>query len=70
VLPISLSLPWILNVGDMLGHIPLPAKITVEVLPAIDVSELDVDEAYDLVVDRMQATLTRLQHERRLPVLG
>jgi 1-acyl-sn-glycerol-3-phosphate acyltransferase len=70
VLPISLSLPWILNVGDMLGHIPLPAKITVEVLPAIDVSELDLDEAYDLVVDRMQATLTRLQDERRFPVLG
>jgi hypothetical protein len=54
----------------MLGHIPLPAKITVEVLPAIDVSELDLDEAYDLVVDRMQATLTRLQDERRFPVLG
>jgi 1-acyl-sn-glycerol-3-phosphate acyltransferase len=70
VLPISLSLPWIVNVGDMLGHIPLPAKITVEVLPAIDLSDLEVDEAYDLVVDRMQATLTRLQHERRLPVLG
>jgi 1-acyl-sn-glycerol-3-phosphate acyltransferase len=70
VLPISLSLPWILNVGDMLGHIPLPAKITTEVLPAIDVSELDLDEAYDLVLDRMQAVLTRLQHERRLPVLG
>jgi 1-acyl-sn-glycerol-3-phosphate acyltransferase len=70
VLPISLSLPWILNVGDMLGHIPLPAKITVEVLPAIDVSELEVDEAYELVLDRMQAALTRLQDERRLPVLG
>ena len=26
-----------LNVGDMLGHIPLPAKITIEVLPAVDV---------------------------------
>src|SRR5213075_1741743 len=35
VLPISLSLPWGLNVGDMLGHIPLPAKITVETLPPI-----------------------------------
>ncbi len=34
VLPISLALPWGLNVGDMLGHIPLPAKITIEVLPA------------------------------------
>src|SRR3989440_12291993 len=37
VLPISLSLPWILNVGDMLGHIPLPAKITVETLPATNI---------------------------------
>ena len=34
VLPISLALPWGLNVGDMLGHIPLPAKITVEALRA------------------------------------
>ena len=33
VLPISLALPWGLNVGDMLGHIPLPAKITIETLP-------------------------------------
>src|SRR5919199_841968 len=27
VLPISLALPWGLNVGDMMSHIPLPAKI-------------------------------------------
>src|SRR6478735_2301716 len=32
VLPLSLAIPWGLNVGDMLGHIPLPAKITVEAL--------------------------------------
>ena len=70
VLPISVALPWGLNLGDMLGHVPLPAKITIEVLPPIDVSELDVDEAYDLVVGRMQKTLTALQAERRLPVLG
>jgi 1-acyl-sn-glycerol-3-phosphate acyltransferase len=70
VLPISLSLPWIVNVGDMFGHIPLPAKITVQVLEPIDVSELDTDEAYDLIIDRMQRTLTSLQAERRLPVVG
>jgi 1-acyl-sn-glycerol-3-phosphate acyltransferase len=70
VLPISVSLPWLLNVGDMLGHIPLPAKITIEVLDPIDVSEMDVDEAYDVVLGRMQTTLTRLQGERRLPVVG
>jgi 1-acyl-sn-glycerol-3-phosphate acyltransferase len=70
VLPISISLPWVVNVGDMLGHIPLPAKITVEALAPIDVSELEVDDAYELVLDRMQRTLTALQAERRLPVLG
>jgi 1-acyl-sn-glycerol-3-phosphate acyltransferase len=70
VLPISIALPWVLNVGDMLGHVPLPAKITIQVLPPIDVTALDVDEAYDLVVERMQQTLAALQAERRLPVLG
>jgi 1-acyl-sn-glycerol-3-phosphate acyltransferase len=70
VLPISIALPWGLNVGDMLGHLPLPAKITTQVLPPIDVRELDVDEAYELVVARMQDTLAALQAERRLPVVG
>jgi 1-acyl-sn-glycerol-3-phosphate acyltransferase len=70
VLPISISLPWVINVGDMLGHIPLPAKITIQVLAPIDVSEMDVDEAYELIIDRMQRTLTALQADRRLPVLG
>ena len=36
VLPISIALPWGLNVGDFLSHLPLPAKITVEVLEPID----------------------------------
>jgi 1-acyl-sn-glycerol-3-phosphate acyltransferase len=70
VLPISLSLPWIVNVGDMLGHIPLPAKITTEVLPPIDVADTDVDEAYELIIERMQRSLTALQADRRLPVIG
>jgi 1-acyl-sn-glycerol-3-phosphate acyltransferase len=75
VLPISIALPWILNVGDMLGHIPLPAKITIQVLPPIDLREQfgpepDVDEVYDEIVGRMQATLTALASERRLPVIG
>jgi 1-acyl-sn-glycerol-3-phosphate acyltransferase len=70
VLPISVSLPWIINVGDMLGHIPLPAKITTEVLPPIDVADLEVDDAYELILERMQRSLTALQAERRLPVIG
>jgi 1-acyl-sn-glycerol-3-phosphate acyltransferase len=70
VLPISLSLPWIVNVGDMFGHIPLPAKITVQVLAPIDVQDMAVEDAYDLIIERMQRALTALQEERRLPVIG
>jgi 1-acyl-sn-glycerol-3-phosphate acyltransferase len=75
VLPISLALPWVVNVGDMLGHIPLPAKITVETLPPIDLRaefgpDPDVDEIYDHVIRLMQDTLDSLAAERRLPVLG
>jgi 1-acyl-sn-glycerol-3-phosphate acyltransferase len=75
VLPISLALPWGLNVGDMLGHIPLPAKITVEALPPINVredfgDEPDLDEVYEHVIRTMQDTLDALAAERTLPVLG
>jgi 1-acyl-sn-glycerol-3-phosphate acyltransferase len=75
VLPISLALPWGLNVGDFLGHVPLPAKISIEVLPPIDLRrefgpDPDVDEVFDHVVARMQDTLDALASERRLPVLG
>src|SRR3712207_1780101 len=75
VLPVSLALPWGLNVGDLLGHIPLPAKITVEALPPIHLRqefgpEPDVDEVYDHLLRLMQDTLEALAAERRLPVLG
>ena len=75
VLPISIAAPWGLNVGDMLGHIPLPAKITIEVLPAIDLREQfgptpDVGEIYHHVTTTMQETLDALAAERRLPIVG
>ncbi|MCW3009623.1 MAG: 1-acyl-sn-glycerol-3-phosphate acyltransferase, partial [Solirubrobacterales bacterium] len=75
VLPISLALPWGLNVGDMAGHIPLPAKITVEALPPVHLREEfgpepDVDEVYDHVTRLMQDTLDALAAERRWPVVG
>ena len=75
VLPVSLALPWGLNVGDMLGHIPLPAKLTIETLPAIDLRaqfgpDPDVDEVYDHLIRLMQETLAALASERTLPVLG
>ena len=75
VLPISLALPWGVNVGDMLGHLPLPAKIVVEALPPIDLreefgEEPDLEEVYDHVVRQMQETLDALASERRLPLIG
>ena len=75
VLPISIAPPWGLNVGDMMGHIPLPAKITVETLPPIHLrdefgSDPDVDEIYEHVMRLMQETLDALAAERRLPVIG
>jgi hypothetical protein len=75
VLPISLALPWGLNVGDMLGHIPLPAKITIETLPAINLREEfgpdpELQEVYDHVIRLMQDTADALAAERRFPVLG
>jgi 1-acyl-sn-glycerol-3-phosphate acyltransferase len=75
VLPISLALPWGLNFGDMLGHVPLPAKITIETLSAIDLraefgEDPDLDEVYDHLIRVMQDTLDALAAERRFPVLG
>ncbi len=75
VLPISISLPWIINVGDMLGHIPLPAKITVEAMEPIDLRERygsspDIDRIYEEITGEMQGKLDELAAERRLPVIG
>jgi 1-acyl-sn-glycerol-3-phosphate acyltransferase len=75
VLPISIALPWGLNVGDFLGHFPLPSKITVEVLPPIHLKDEfgpdpDLDEVYRYVTGVMQDTLDALDAERRFPVIG
>jgi 1-acyl-sn-glycerol-3-phosphate acyltransferase len=75
VLPISVALPWGLNVGDLVGHLPLPAKITIQVLDPIDLRQEfgeapDVDEVYDAIVGRMQRVLDDLAAERRFPVIG
>jgi 1-acyl-sn-glycerol-3-phosphate acyltransferase len=75
VLPISLALPWGLNIGDFLGHWPLPAKVTIEVLPPIDLEEEfgpdpDFDEVYEHITTQMQDALDALTAERRFPVIG
>ena len=75
VLPVSLALPWGLDVGDLFGHIALPAKITVKVLEPIDLRERfgadpDVDAVYESVTAVMQRALDELAAERRWPVIG
>ncbi len=73
-LPIMLALPFGLQIGPM-PHFPLPAKVTMRLLAPINLRERygenpDVDQIYDDLVDTMQQTLTALQHDRRLPVIG
>lgn len=75
VLPVSLALPWGLDVGDFFGHIPLPAKITIQVLEPIDLHERfgpnpDVDAVYETITGLMQRTLNELAARRRFPVIG
>jgi 1-acyl-sn-glycerol-3-phosphate acyltransferase len=68
-IPISISLPWGINISDFAGHIPLPAKITIEVQEPI--APDDDDEAVnDKVLASLQAGVDRLAAERRFPVLG
>jgi hypothetical protein len=67
--PISLALPWGLNISDLLGHIPLPAKIVIEVQEPIEVDQ-DDQAVYDKVVASLQAGVNRLAAERRFPVIG
>ena len=67
--------PFGITVLDFPGRIPLPSKITIRVMPPIDLrKELghdpDIEEGYRLVTSRMQRTLTRLNHQRRIPVVG
>jgi 1-acyl-sn-glycerol-3-phosphate acyltransferase len=67
--PISVALPWGLNITDWLGHIPLPAKIVIEVQEPIEVDH-DDQAVYDKVVASLQTGVDRLAAERRFPVIG
>ncbi|MBV9309714.1 MAG: 1-acyl-sn-glycerol-3-phosphate acyltransferase [Solirubrobacterales bacterium] len=73
-LPILFGLPFGLS-SALFGHIPLPSKITIQVMPKIDLKERygedpDLDEIYDDVIYRMQDVLDSLAEDRRFPVLG
>lgn len=75
VLPVVVGLPWGLWFVPALPQLPLPAKITTEVLEPIQV-EGDPDDAesvrrgFDFVLGKMQAALDGLYAERRYPVIG
>ena len=74
-IPIVVGLPFGLSVGGFPPVVPLPAKITIELLEPIDLharygADPDVDEIYRDLIGTMQRTLSGLQRERRLPVLG
>ncbi len=71
--PIAIAPPWGLVVSDLAGHIPLPAKITIEVQEPIDVKNIeagDDDVIHDKVEASLQAGVDRLASERRFPVIG
>ena len=68
-IPISLALPWGLNISDFAGHIPLPAKIVIEVQEPIEVDG-DDQAVNDKVLASLQAGVDRLAAERRFPVIG
>lgn len=75
VLPPVVGPPTGLTMLDFPLRVPLPAKISIRVLAPIDLRKRlgrnpDVDDAYELVTSTMQRTLTRLSHERRIPVVG
>jgi len=75
VLPVSIGPPLGINLLDLPGRIPLPAKITLEVLDPIDLRDRfgprpDLDDVYEEVTSEMQESLDDLQGERLLPVVG
>jgi 1-acyl-sn-glycerol-3-phosphate acyltransferase len=75
VLPPVLGPPFGITVLDFPVRIPLPSKITIRVMPPIDLrkklgADGDIEEGYRLVTSRMQRTLARLQGQRSLPVIG
>jgi 1-acyl-sn-glycerol-3-phosphate acyltransferase len=71
-LPVSVSLPWGINVGvaGMLPYLPLPAKLSTAVLPAMRPEDGEDAAAFAYRVEStMQARLDDLAARRR-PLLG
>jgi 1-acyl-sn-glycerol-3-phosphate acyltransferase len=75
VFPVQIGPPFGLTLLDLPLRFPLPAKITIRVLPPIDLaaelgSGATAEAGYRLVTERMQSTLSDLAEDRTLPVLG
>ena len=75
VLPVALAPPFGLSLLDLPPRLPLPAKITIEVLPPIDLLDRfgpnpDHEAVYAEVTGEMQAALSSLQEQRAMPVVG
>ena len=75
VLPVAFGPPFGVSLLDLPTRFPLPAKITLEVLEPIDLTERfgadpDLDEVYNEVTNDMQDALTGLHDERTLPIVG
>ena len=78
VVPFAWSFPWGFTLGNILPHIPLPAQITISILPPIATDKYGPHAAEDpeLVAEldrevraRMQFELNRLA-DGRIPLLG
>jgi 1-acyl-sn-glycerol-3-phosphate acyltransferase len=75
VFPAQVAPPFGLTIMDLPGRVPLPSKITIRVLPRIDLRKRlgrnpDADKAYELVTGTMQRALDGLAAGRTLPVVG
>jgi 1-acyl-sn-glycerol-3-phosphate acyltransferase len=75
VFPVQLAPPLGVTLLDLPLRMPLPSKISIHVLPRIDLHEelgpdADPQGAYELVTETMQAELSRMADERTLPVVG
>ena len=67
--PLSLSIPWGLWVGPLPGYLPLPAKVDIEVLPALDPAG-DIDAVDARVRGALQQAVNAMASRRRLPWIG
>ena len=70
--PLSVSIPWGVNLGlaGLLPYLPLPAKLTTSVLPAMSADDGEsAEQLADRVHDAMQRELTALTRDR-IPLVG